>query len=63
MDLSEPLRLALDALRGAASEATSAADDLRLWRIWAMQLRDTFEAADRVWLTLDVALDATPWRP
>ena len=63
MDLSEPLRLALDALQGAASEATSAADDLRLWRICAMQLRDTFEAADRVWLTLDVALDATPWRP
>jgi hypothetical protein len=63
MDLSEPLRLALEALRAAATEATTGADDLRLWRIWAMQLRDTFEAADRVWLTLDVALDATPWRP
>lgn len=63
MDLSEPLRLALDALQMAASQATTGADDLRLWRIWAMQLRDTFEAADRVWLTLDVALDATPWRP
>lgn len=63
MDLSEPLRLALDALQLAATDATTGADDLRLWRIWAMQLRDTFEAADRVWLTLDVALDATPWRP
>jgi hypothetical protein len=63
MDLSEPLRFALDALQVAASEATSEADDLRRWRIWAMQLRDTFEAADRVWLTLDVALDAAPWRP
>lgn len=63
MDLSEPLRLALNALQAVANEATSGADDLRLWRKWAMQLRDTFEAADRVWLTLDVALDATPWRP
>ncbi len=63
MDLSEPLRLALEALRLAASDASASAEDLRQWRVWALQLRDTFEAADRVWLTLDVALDATPWRP
>ena len=62
MDLSEPLRLALETLRIAATDAMSSAEDLRGWRVWALQLRDTFEAADRVWLTLDVALDATPWR-
>jgi hypothetical protein len=62
-DLSEPLRDALDALRGAASEASAATDDLRLWRLWALQLRATFETADRVWLALDAALDASPTHP
>ena len=62
-DLSEPLRAALAALRDAATAAAGAPDDLALWRAWAMQLRATFETADRVWLALDGALDATPWQP
>jgi hypothetical protein len=60
IDLSEPLREALDALKESAGEATAATDDLKLWRAWAMRLRATFETADRVWLTLDAALDASP---
>jgi hypothetical protein len=66
VDLSEPLRDALDALGAAAAEATAATEDLRLWRVWAAQLRATFETADRVWLTLDAALDVrtiNPMRP
>ena len=63
VDLSEPLRDALDALRAAADRATAATDDLRLWRTWAAQLRATFETADRVWLTLDAALDVRPINP
>ena len=62
IDLSEPLQLALDQLREAAREATTTADDLRLWRAWARQLAATFDTADRVWLALDVALDASPWK-
>jgi len=63
IDLSEPLRDALDALGDVARRASAATDDLRLWRAWAMQLRIAFETADRVWLTLDAALDASPTRP
>lgn len=63
VDLSEPLRDALDALGAAAAHATAATDDLRLWRSWAAQLRLTFETADRVWLALDAALDARPINP
>jgi len=62
IDLSEPLRQALDTLRESAAEATAATDDLRRWRDWAMQLRATFETADRVWLALDGALDSMSWR-
>ena len=62
IDLSEPLQLSLDGLRVAAQEATAAADDLRLWRAWAKQLAATFDTADRVWLALDTALDASPWK-
>ncbi len=60
-DLSEPLINALDRLRQKADDARGAVDDLRLWRAWSTQLRATFETADRVWLSLDAALDATPW--
>jgi len=61
IDLSEPLQAALDGLRDAARNVTTSVDDLRLWREWARQLNATFEIADRVWLSLDVALDANPW--
>jgi hypothetical protein len=61
-DLAEPLRTALDALRDAATNAAAEVDDLRLWRAWAGQLGATFETADRVWLSLDVALDSSPWK-
>jgi hypothetical protein len=61
VDLTEPLRTALSALGDAAREASSAADDLRVWRLWARQLGATFQTADRVWLSLDVALDSDPW--
>jgi hypothetical protein len=63
IDLSEPLRDALHALGTAARQATEATDDLALWRAWALLLRNTFETADRVWLTLDAALDASPKLP
>ena len=63
IDLSEPLRDALDALEAAARQAAEATDDLRLWRAWALLLKNTFETADRVWLALDAALDASPKLP
>jgi hypothetical protein len=62
VDLTEPLNNALQALGSAATDARGAVDDLTLWRAWSEQLRATFETADRVWLSLDAALDATPWR-
>lgn len=62
IDLSEPLRAALDALRAAAREAAASPDDLQLWRMWTRQLATTFDTADRVWLALDTALDASPWK-
>jgi hypothetical protein len=60
IDLSEPLSEALAALGEAAAQATDHIDDLRHWRVWAAQLRMTFEVADRVWLTLDASLDHVP---
>lgn len=62
IDLSEPLQVSLDTLRDAAQEAAATPDDVRLWRMWARQLAVTFDTADRVWLALDTALDASPWK-
>jgi hypothetical protein len=59
-DLAEPLLLALQELGEAAARATESIDDLSLWRAWSAQLRATFEVADRVWLTLDDALEVAP---
>lgn len=61
-EIAEPLVLAIQALSDAGTGARAAIDDLKLWRVWAGQLRSTFEVADRVWLSLDAALDATPLR-
>lgn len=61
-DLAEPLMDALQALGDAGVSAGASLDDLRLWRMWAMQLRTAFEVADRVWPQLDVALDIGPIR-
>jgi hypothetical protein len=61
VDACEPLRDAIDQLRRRADEARAAVDDLRRWRAWASQLRDTFEVADRVWLSVDAALGGSPW--
>jgi hypothetical protein len=61
VDLSEPLHAALDRLRESAASASSS-EDLKLWRAWTRQLRATFEAADRVWISMDAALDSNPWR-
>lgn len=58
VDASEPLFDELTALRESADAAMAASEDLRLWRGWSAQLRRTFEAADRVWMSLDEALDA-----
>jgi hypothetical protein len=58
VDASEPLYDALTALREMADAAIAATTDLRLWRAWSTQLRTTFETADRVWISLDEALDA-----
>lgn len=58
-DLAEPLHDALIALGEAALAARNAGGDLRVWRTWCASLRTTFEAADRVWLSLDAALDST----
>jgi len=62
-EIAEPLMLAIAALADAGSGARAAVDDLTLWRAWAGQLRATFEVADRVWMSLDVALDAAAPRP
>ena len=58
-DLAEPLDAALAALADAAVSARQADGDLRVWRLWCAALKTTFETADRVWLALDAALDAT----
>jgi len=57
-EIVEPLMTAITTLVEAGNGARSAVDDLILWRAWASQLRSTFEIADRVWMTLDIALDA-----
>jgi hypothetical protein len=57
-DSAEPLQAALRTLGERASEAREQADEIRAWRAWAISLRNVFEAADRVWVTLDEALDA-----
>jgi hypothetical protein len=57
-DLTEPLHHALQALGEAAAHARAVPGDLRVWREWCGALKTTFEAADRVWLALDAALDA-----
>lgn len=62
VDLSEPLQGALERLRAAADRAGASIDDLALWRAWATELRTTFEVADRIWMSLDVALDNAPHR-
>lgn len=58
VDLVEPLREALRALEGAGAIARDAPRDLHAYRQWYARLRDTFEAADRAWLALDIALDS-----
>ena len=60
-DLCEPLRDVLSGLSVAAAEVRTAPEDLRRWRSWAAYLRSTFETADRVWLSLDAALDSAPF--
>ena len=57
-DLVEPLHAALVVLGDASAGARQAAGDLRMWRAWCGALKATFEAADRVWLALDAALDS-----
>jgi hypothetical protein len=63
VDLSEPLQHAFERLRVAADRAGSSIDDLALWRAWSAELRATFEVADRIWMSLDVALDSAPLHP
>jgi len=58
VDSSEPLQLALRALGERATAALEQGDEIRAWRSWALSLRNVFEAADRVWVALDAALDA-----
>ena len=62
-DLTEPLDVALVALGEAARELQRDAADLHLWRVWSDSLIAAFETADRVWMTLDAALDAPVWQP
>jgi hypothetical protein len=61
VDLVEPLHASLEQLKEAAKEA-SASEDLKVWRAWTRQLGATFEVADRVWISMDVALDSNPWK-
>ncbi|HTE45780.1 MAG TPA: hypothetical protein VK636_11085 [Gemmatimonadaceae bacterium] len=63
VDLSEPLEIAFARLRAAAERASALPDDLPAWRSWSNELRATFEVADRVWLTLDTALDGASLAP
>jgi len=60
VDLAEPLHDALERLKASAAKASSS-EDLKVWRAWTRQLSATFEAADRVWISMDAALDANPW--
>ena len=61
-DLTEPLIVSLQSLAEAADWATASIDDLRRWRQWATQVRAIFEVADRVWVSLDTALDSRAWK-
>jgi hypothetical protein len=60
VDLAEPLHAELERLREAAKRASSS-EDLKVWRAWTRQLSATFEVADRVWISMDAALDSNPW--
>lgn len=60
-DLAEPLYRAVVALGEAAASARQANGDLRAWRAWCSALKTAFETADRVWLSLDAALDAATY--
>jgi hypothetical protein len=63
VDLVEPLRDELTLFGAAAAAAVDDVEDLARWRIWSQRLQLMFEVADRVWLSLDEALDARgPWR-
>jgi hypothetical protein len=53
-----PARRALEAELVDSSEPLEQGDEIRAWRLWALSLRNVFEAADRVWVALDAALDA-----
>ncbi|HXT14498.1 MAG TPA: hypothetical protein VN706_02630 [Gemmatimonadaceae bacterium] len=55
-EIIEPLDGALTELARLSADAAATIDDLRLWRAWSVQLRNTFETADRVWIALDAAL-------
>src|SRR5438270_225862 len=46
IDVAEPLMLAMQGVGDAASGARESPDDIRLWRLWAGQLRLVFEVAD-----------------
>jgi hypothetical protein len=61
-EIAEPLVAAMTSLAQAATDAKSSIDDLRLWRVWTAQVRTMFEVADRVWASLDAALDASSAR-
>jgi hypothetical protein len=58
-ELAEPLYATLVRLGESAVIARQANGDLRAWRAWCGALKRVFEAADRAWLALDAALDAT----
>jgi len=60
-DAAEPLFQALARLIQLTADDLRPAEDLRSWRAWTAHLRDTFEAADRVWRALGPALDAPVW--
>jgi hypothetical protein len=62
-EIVEPLIAAISSLTEAGNTAKDAVDDLKVWRTWAGQLRTTFEVADRVWVSLDAALDSAPLHP
>ncbi len=56
----ESLQESLSRMSGTATDAVSVIGELRPWRMWAAELRASFEAADHAWLALDLVLEATP---
>ena len=63
IDIVEPLRESLAYVVTAAAAAIEEVDDLSRWRTWSTRVHSMFEVADRVWLSLDEALDLQhPWR-